>query len=299
MDSLSLKSLPASHAKLMAQMETPTNTATAMLVCLDKMVTTWMQWASVGYGCFQWIGCLGKSLSQKAWNLSQIFPWNPLILICFHSSASAPSLGPSCEHHHSFNTWNLKKNSTLEAVTCYPLALSLVNFNYCPRFACENNLKTYEHSHHFPSFSNATSLSTPRGKHLAVQVQTIAGALGQHGSQDHAQGEPFEGVEHHHNHDASMPVPSGYIGKMEGKMDGQRKRMEKVRSSPHLLARPLGWSSTSYRRPWLMPWPPVRCRSLDAMVLGQKPCSEWGFHRKMWIETIRENCMLSPSKQVS
>lgn len=74
MDSLSLKSLPASHAKLMAQMETPTNTATAMLVCLDKMVTTWMQWASVGYGCFQWIGCLGKSLSQKAWNLSQIFP---------------------------------------------------------------------------------------------------------------------------------------------------------------------------------------------------------------------------------
>ena len=40
MDSLSLKSLPASHAKLMAQMETPTNTATAMLVCLDKMVTT-------------------------------------------------------------------------------------------------------------------------------------------------------------------------------------------------------------------------------------------------------------------
>ena len=75
-------------------------------------------------------------------------------------SAIAPSLGPSCEHHHSFNTWNLKKTSTLEAVTCYPLALSLVNFNYFPRFACENNLKTYEHSHNFPSFSNATSLST-------------------------------------------------------------------------------------------------------------------------------------------
>ncbi len=39
-DSLSLKSFPASHAKLMAQMETPTSTATAMLVCFDKIVTT-------------------------------------------------------------------------------------------------------------------------------------------------------------------------------------------------------------------------------------------------------------------
>lgn len=42
-DSLSLKSFPASHAKLMAQMETPTSTATAMLVCFDKIVTTLKQ----------------------------------------------------------------------------------------------------------------------------------------------------------------------------------------------------------------------------------------------------------------
>ena len=42
-DSLSLKSFPAFHAKLMAQMETPTSTATAMLVCFDKIVTTLKQ----------------------------------------------------------------------------------------------------------------------------------------------------------------------------------------------------------------------------------------------------------------
>ena len=70
MDSLSLKSLPASHAKLMAQMETPTNTATAMLVCLDKMVTTC---SGLWLLSMDWL-LLGKSLSQKPWNLRQIFP---------------------------------------------------------------------------------------------------------------------------------------------------------------------------------------------------------------------------------
>ena len=35
-----LELLPASQAKLMAQMETPTSTATAMFVCFESTVTT-------------------------------------------------------------------------------------------------------------------------------------------------------------------------------------------------------------------------------------------------------------------
>lgn len=53
-DSLSWNSCPASQAKLTAQIDTPTNTAMAMFVCLDKMVTTSGEaigLAKEGHGC--------------------------------------------------------------------------------------------------------------------------------------------------------------------------------------------------------------------------------------------------------
>eukprot|EP00438_Fugacium_kawagutii_P031436 Skav201104 [mRNA] locus=scaffold497:129888:132403:+ [translate_table: standard] len=46
-DSQSWKWLPASQAKLMAQMDTPTSTATAMLVKYDSRVTTSTTKASI------------------------------------------------------------------------------------------------------------------------------------------------------------------------------------------------------------------------------------------------------------